>query len=91
MKQSALENGSRFYFAPSMAAYASRQNAAPQGQDRPRKRQELPIDFPAPLCQYRTMLGETRKLILPHPRSAHYMRVREKQIPIRYCLHAGMA
>jgi hypothetical protein len=68
-----------------MAAYASYQNAAPQGQGRPRKRQELPIDFPAPLCQYRAMLRETRKLILPHPRSTHYMRARDKQIPIKYC------
>jgi hypothetical protein len=66
-------------------AYTSCQNAAPQGQDRPTKRQELPIDFPAPLCQYRAMLGETRKPILPHPRSARYLRAREKQIPIRYC------
>ena len=33
-------------------------------------------------CQYRAMLGETQKPILPHPRSAQYRRARKKQIPI---------
>ena len=32
----------------------------PQGQDRPRKRQKLPVDIPAPPCQYRAMLGEPK-------------------------------
>jgi hypothetical protein len=32
------------------------------------------------------MLGETQKPILPHPRSAEYMRERKKQIPISYQL-----
>ncbi len=41
-------------------AYPSCQNAVPQGQDRPRKRQKLPVDIPAPPCQYRAMLGEPK-------------------------------
>ena len=65
-------------------AYPSCLNAIPQSRDRPRKRQEFPVDIPAPLCQYRAMLGETQKPILPHPPSAQYMRVRKKQIPISW-------
>jgi hypothetical protein len=42
--------------------------------------QQLPVDIPAPLCQHRTMLGETRKPILPHPHSTEYMRATRKQI-----------
>ena len=34
------------------------------------------------LCHYPAMLGETQKPILPHPRSAEYLRAREKQILI---------
>jgi hypothetical protein len=34
--------------------------------------QELAVDIPTLLCQYRAMLGEIRKPILPHPRSAQY-------------------
>jgi hypothetical protein len=42
----------------------------------------MPVDSPTPLWQYRAMLGETKKAILPHPRSVQYMRARKKQIPI---------
>jgi len=42
----------------------------------------LPVDIPASLPQYRAMLGETRKAILPHPRSVQYERARKKQISI---------
>ena len=66
--------------------YPSCQNAVPQGQDRQRKRQKLPVNIPPPLCQYRAMLGETQKPILSHPRSAQYMRARTKQIPISHRL-----
>ena len=66
----------------SRPAYPSCLNAVPQGRDRPRKRQEFPVDIPAPPCQYRAMLGETQEPILPHPRSAEYMRERKKQFPM---------
>jgi hypothetical protein len=39
----------------------------------------LLVDIPASPCQYRTMLGETQKPILPHPRSAQYERESKKQ------------
>jgi hypothetical protein len=45
------------------------------------KRQKLPVDTSAPFSHYPAMLGETQKPILPHPRSAEYLRAREKQIP----------
>jgi phosphoglycolate phosphatase-like HAD superfamily hydrolase len=48
----------------------------------PKERQVLPVDIPAPLRKYRAMLDETQKPILPHPRSAEYMRERKKHIPI---------
>jgi hypothetical protein len=54
----------------------------PPGQDRPRKRQKLPVDIPVPLGQHRAMLGETQKPILPHPRSAEQRRARKNQIPM---------
>jgi predicted GNAT superfamily acetyltransferase len=46
------------------------------------KRQKLPVDTSAPFCHYPAMLGETQKPILPHPRTAEYLRAREKQILI---------
>ena len=50
----------------------------------PRERQVLgqilSVDVPAPLSEYRAMLGETQKPIRPHPRSAEYLRERKKQI-----------
>jgi hypothetical protein len=45
----------------------------------------LPVDIPAPLWEYRAMLGETREPILPHPRSGEYMRECKKQMPISKC------
>ncbi len=66
----------------SRPAYPSCLNSIAQGQDHPRKRQKLPVDIPAPPCQYRAMLGETQNPILPHPRSAQYMRERKMQISI---------
>ena len=33
-----------------------------------------PVDIPAPVRQYRAMLGETQKPVLPHPRSAECAR-----------------
>jgi hypothetical protein len=50
----------------------------PPGPRPPKERQVLPVDIAALLRQYRPMLGETQKPILPHPRSAEYIRKRKQ-------------
>ena|ERR1039457_6872354 len=47
------------------------------------------IDTSAHICQDCAMLGETEDLILPPPRSAQYMRAREKRVPITLSITHG--
>src|SRR5208282_1189861 len=63
-------------------AYPSCQNAVLQGQDRPRKRQKLPVDIPAPHCQYRAMLGEPKNQFSLTRAALSTCGRAKKQIPI---------